>query len=85
MSNNFEESVMVTLFLMLEVTGWKGVAERRKFVSGGVLGQVRCVEDVMCSKQVQQDGAGGEGAQGWICRDAKLLTLSRNEFKNEKI
>ena len=68
MSNIFEESPMVTLFLMMEVTGGKGVAERRKFVSGGALGQVRCVEDVMCSEQVQQDGAGGEGAQGWTCR-----------------
>ena len=35
------------------------MAERRKFVSGGALGQVRCVEDAMCSEQVQQDGAGG--------------------------
>ena len=63
MSNIFEESVMVKLFLILEVTGGKGVAERRKFVSGGALlmplGQVRRVEDVMCSEQVQQDGAGG--------------------------
>ena len=59
---------MVTLFLMLEDTGGKGVVERRKFVSGGALGQVWCVEDVMSSEQVQQDGAGGEGAQGWICR-----------------
>ena len=63
-----DKSVMVTLFLMLEVTGGKGVAERRKFVSGGALGQVRCVEDVMCSEQVQHDCAGEEGAQGWICR-----------------
>ena len=43
---------MVTLFLMLEVTGGKGVAERRKFVSRGTLDQVKCVEDVVCSKQV---------------------------------
>ena len=59
---------MVTLFLMLEDTGGKGVADRRKFVSRDALGQVRCVEDVMCSEEVQQDGAGGEGAKGWICR-----------------
>ena len=85
LSDIFEESAMVTLFLMFEVTGGKGVAERRKFVSGGALGQVNCVEDVMCSKQVQQDGAGGEGAQGWICRDATLLTNCRNKFKNEKV
>ena len=25
-------------------------------------------------KQVQQDGAGEEGAKSWICRDAKLFT-----------
>ena len=68
MSNNFEESVMVASFLMLEVTGGRRAAERRKFVSGGALGQVRCVEVVMCSKLVQQDGAGGERAQGWTCR-----------------
>ena len=40
---------------------------RRKFVSGGALGQVRRVEDVMCSEQVQQDGVGGDRAQGWMC------------------
>ena len=34
----------------------------------GALGQVRRVEDVMCSEQVQQDGAGGAIAQGWMCR-----------------
>ena len=44
--------------------GWWG----RKFVSGGALGQVRHVEDAMCSEQVQQDGVGGDRAQGWICR-----------------
>ena len=60
LSNIFEESVMVTIFLMLEDTGGKGVAERKKFVSGGALSQVRCVEDVMCSKQVQPDSAGGK-------------------------
>ena len=43
--------------------GRKGVAERRKSVSGGALDQVRCVEDVMCSAQVKLDGAGGEGAR----------------------
>ena len=47
---------------MSEDTGGKGVVERRKLVSGGGLGQVRCVEDVMCSEQVQQDGAGGRVA-----------------------
>ena len=71
MSNIFEENIMVTLFLMLEETGGTGVGERRKFVSGGALCQVRFVEDVMCSKQVQQDGAGGKGAQGWTCRVPK--------------
>ena len=55
---------------------------RRRFVSECALGQVRRVEDVMCSEQVQQDGAGGEGAQSWIGRDATLLILGRNEFKN---
>ena len=49
-------------------SGEEGVVERRKFVSGGALRQVRRVEDVMCSEQVQQDGVGGERAQGWICR-----------------
>ena len=68
MSNIFEENVMVTLFLMLEVTGGKGVAERRKLVSRVALGQVSCVEDAMCSEQGQKGGAGGEGAKGWICR-----------------
>ena len=58
----------MALFLMLDNTGGKGVVKRRKFVWGGALGQVRCVEDLMCSQQVQQDGAGEEGAQGWICR-----------------
>ena len=36
--------MMVTLFLMLENTGGKGVVHRRKFVLGGTLGQVRCAE-----------------------------------------
>ena len=34
----------------------------------GALGQVRRVEDVMCSEQVQQGGVGGDIAQGWMCR-----------------
>ena len=59
---------MVASFLMLRNTGGKGVVERRKFVSGGALGQVRRVEDVMCSEQVQQGGVGGDRAQGSICR-----------------
>ena len=71
---------MVTLFLMLEVTGGKEVAERRKFVSGGALGQVRCVEDVMCSEQVQQDGVRGERAQDLICRVPHCSQLSKDEM-----
>ena len=61
------ESLMVASFLMLGIQvrrGWW----RRKFVSGGALGQVRRVKDVMCSEQVQQDGVGGDRAQGWMCR-----------------
>ena len=49
----------------------------------GALGEVRCVDGAICSKQVQQDGGGREGAQGWICKSATLLTLSRNEFKKK--
>ena len=60
------------------------MVERRKFVSGGALGQVRRVEDVMCSEQVQQDGVGGERAQGWICRVPHCLHLSRNEVKTRE-
>ena len=33
-SNIFEESVMVALFLMLEVTGGKGMAERGNLCRG---------------------------------------------------
>ena len=65
---SLRKSIIVTLFLMLEDTGGNGVAEGRKYVSGGALGQVSCVEDVMGSEQVQKDSAGGKGAQGWICR-----------------
>ena len=64
-----------------ENTGGKGVVERRKFVSGGVLRQVRRVEDIMCSEQVQQDGVGGERAQGWICGVPNCLYLSKDEIK----
>ena len=39
-----QKSVMVTLFLMLENTGGKGVVHRRKFVLRGALGQVGCAE-----------------------------------------
>ena len=51
----------------------------------GALGEVRCVEGAICSKQVQQDGGGGEGAQGWICKSSKLLTLSRKEIKKKRL
>ena len=66
-----------------ENTGGKGVVERRKFVSGGALGQVRRVEDVMCSEQVQHDGVGGERAQGWICRVPHCLHLSKDEIETK--
>ena len=60
------------------------MVERRKFVSGGALGQVRRVEDVMCSEQVQKDDVGGERAQGWICRVPNCLQLSEDEIKTRE-
>ena len=47
-------------------TGEEGVVEKEICVRGA-LGQVRRVEDVMCSEQVQQGGVGGDIAQGWMC------------------
>ncbi len=38
----------------------------------------------MCSEQVQQDGVGGDRAQGWMCRVPHVDKLSRNESKTRE-
>ena len=58
---------MVASFLMLGIQVGRGGGEKVICVRSA-LGQVRRVEDVMCSEQVQQDGVGGNRAQGWMCR-----------------
>ena len=53
-------------------------------MSGGTLGQVKRVKDVMCSEQVQQDGVGGDRSQGWSVECHIVDKLSRNESKTKE-
>ena len=54
------------------------MVERRKFVSGGALGQVRCVEDLMCSEQIQQDASEVLGQFGLASNNGRGYRVADN-------
>ena len=60
------------------------MVERRKFVSGGALDQVRRLEDLVCSKRFSRMVLGGREHRVGYVECHIVHNLSRNEIKTRE-